>query len=103
MYINIIYKLLHGEANDELSGPLESTRKDAEWMDEIVINYYLRKYYFTYYFIKYFNWRVKSKNLVTTYYGTQSCIKYDSTRTVQNSGLEDVREEIFITYFRILL
>jgi hypothetical protein len=35
MYINIIYKLLHGEANDELSGPLESTWKDAEKMDEI--------------------------------------------------------------------
>jgi hypothetical protein len=35
MYINIIYKLLHGEANNELSGPLESTRKDAEGMDEM--------------------------------------------------------------------
>jgi hypothetical protein len=35
MYINMIYKLLHGEANDELSGRLESTRKDAEGMDEI--------------------------------------------------------------------
>jgi hypothetical protein len=35
MYINIIYKLLHGEANDEISGPFESTRKYAEGMDEI--------------------------------------------------------------------
>jgi len=27
MYINIIYKLLHDEANDELSDPLESNQK----------------------------------------------------------------------------
>jgi len=28
---------------------------------QTAINYYLRKYYFNYYFVKHFNWRVKSK------------------------------------------
>jgi hypothetical protein len=35
VYIKLIYKLLHDKANDELSGPLESTRKDADRMDGI--------------------------------------------------------------------
>jgi len=40
MYINIMYKLLHDEANDEQNDPLESTRKDAERMDEIQLSSY---------------------------------------------------------------
>ena len=39
-YINVTYKLLHGEANDKLSGPYDSTRKHAEGMGEIWLNNY---------------------------------------------------------------
>lgn len=36
--MNITYKLLHGEANDKLSGPYESTREDEEGMGDIWLN-----------------------------------------------------------------